>query len=160
MRFTRCTALLALCAVALSLAGCGGGMVRRVSEPTASIQQLSVANDGSWALELRLQNYSSIPMRFDRVALEVTVADQPAGRIEQAVDMSIGPETADVVKLTLQPSSLAKLAVADVLAGHRSLPYALKGTVWATPEEKKQRDFDVDARNTLYPAPGLDGVLR
>lgn len=151
---------LILALFALALAGCGGGMVRRVSEPTASLQQLSVRADGSWSLELRLQNYSSIPMRFDRVALEVLLGEQSAGRIEQAVDLSIGPETADVVQVTLQPSSLAKLTVADVLAGRRSLPYQLKGKVWATPEQKKQREFDLDARNTLSPAPGLDGVLR
>lgn len=151
---------LILALAALALAGCGDGMVRRVSEPTASIQQLSVRADGSWSLDLRLQNYSSIPMRFDRVSLDVLLGDQSAGRLDQAVGISIGPETADVVQLSLQPSSLAKLAVADVLAGGRSLPYALKGKVWATPEEKKQREFDVDARNTLSPAPGLDGVLR
>ncbi|WP_434031418.1 LEA type 2 family protein [[Pseudomonas] boreopolis] len=157
MRFYRS---LILVVVALALAGCGGGMVRRVSEPTASIQQLTVRADGSWSLDLRLQNYSSIPMRFERVSLDVLLSDQSAGKIDQAIGISIGPETADVVQVALQPSSFAKLAVADVLAGRRSLPYELKGKVWATPEEKKQREFDVDARNALSPAPGLDGVLR
>ncbi|MFT4249622.1 MAG: LEA type 2 family protein [Pseudomonas sp.] len=149
-----------LALVTLALAGCGGGMVRRVSEPTASIQQLSVRADGSWSLELRLQNYSSIPMRFERVALDVQLGAESAGRLEQTVGISIGPESADIVQISLQPSSFARLAIADVLAGHRSLPYVLKGKVWATPEEKKQREFDIDARNTLSPAPGLDGVLR
>lgn len=156
MRMSRGLIVLGLLAL---LAGCGGG-VRRISEPAASIQQLSVKADGSWTLDLRLQNYSSIPMRFDRVALDVTVGEQPAGRIEQPVNFSIGAETADVLQVTLQPSSLARITVADVLAGRRSLPYELKGTVWATPEEKKQRDFEVETRNTLSPAPGLDGVLR
>jgi hypothetical protein len=145
---------------ALALTSCGGGMVRRVSEPTASIQQLTVRADGSWSLELRLQNYSSIPMQFDRVSLDVLLGDQSAGKLDQAIGISIGPETADVVQVSLQPSSFAKLAIADVLAGRRSLPYELKGKVWATPEQKKQREFDIDARNTLSPAPGLDGVLR
>ena len=50
--------------------------------------------------------------------------------------------------------------MADALAGGRSLFYELEGTVSATPEEKKQRSFDVKSRNSLNQAPGLPGVLR
>ncbi|MEA9564929.1 MULTISPECIES: LEA type 2 family protein [unclassified Xanthomonas] len=146
-------------ACGLLLSACGGA-VRRVSEPAASIQQLTVRADGSWSVDLRLQNYSSIPMQFERVALEISASDQVAGKLDQAVGISIGPETADVVTVTLQPTSLGRITVADVLAGGRSLPYSLKGTVWATPQDKKQREFAVESRNTLSPAPGLNGVLR
>jgi len=150
---------LLLLAGTLLLASCSSN-VRRVSEPAVSIQQLTVRADGSWSLDLRLQNYSSIPMQFEKVALDVSVGGQPAGRLQQAVNYSIGPETADVVTVAMQPASAAKLTVADVLAGGRSLPYELKGTVTATPEKKKSRDFEVTGRSTLNPAPGLDGVLR
>ncbi|WAW88624.1 LEA type 2 family protein [Xanthomonas citri pv. malvacearum] len=151
--------LLVSLACGLLLSACGGA-VRRVSEPTASIQQLTVRADGSWSLDLRLQNYSSIPMQFERVALEISAGDQLAGKLDQAVGMSIGPETADVVTVAVQPTSLGRIIVADVLAGGRSFPYTLKGTVWATPQDKKQRQFSVESRNTLSPAPGLNGVLR
>jgi hypothetical protein len=50
--------------------------------------------------------------------------------------------------------------VADALAGNRTLAYGLKGTVAATPQEKKQRSFDISSRSTLNQAPGLPGVLR
>ncbi|KLD72554.1 LEA type 2 family protein [Xanthomonas pisi] len=146
-------------ACGLLLSACGGA-VRRVSEPAASIQQLTVRADGSWSVDLRLQNYSSIPMQFERVALEISAGEEVAGKLDQAVGMSIGPETADMVTVTLQPTSLGRITVADVLAGGRSLPYTLKGTVWATPQDKKQREFAVQSRNTLSPAPGLNGVLR
>ncbi|PPU13853.1 LEA type 2 family protein [Xanthomonas arboricola] len=146
-------------ACGLLLSACGGA-ARRVSEPAASIQQLTVRADGSWSVDLRLQNYSSIPMQFERVALEISAGDQLAGKLDQSVGISIGPETADVVTVSVQPTSLGRLTVADVLAGGRSLPYSLKGTVWATPQDKKQRDFSVESRNTLSPAPGLNGVLR
>ncbi|HBK45107.1 MAG TPA: hypothetical protein DDZ67_01455 [Xanthomonadaceae bacterium] len=145
---------------ALALAACNDGVVRRVSEPAASIQQLTVRADGSWAMDLRLQNYSSIPMQFDRVALDVSVGGQAAGKLEQAIAFSIGPETADVVEVVLKPASLARITIADALASRGSLPYELKGKVWATPQDKKQREFEVESRNTLSPAPGLDGVLR
>ncbi|MBC3972393.1 LEA type 2 family protein [Xanthomonas translucens] len=150
--------LLVLCAALL--AACGDGMVRRVSDPAASLQQLTVNMDGSWKVELRLQNYSSITMRYDRVRLDLGVGGAAPGTLQLAPAISIGPETADVVSAALRPSSAARLAVADALAGRRSLDYTLKGSIDATPEQKKQRKFEIDTRNMLNPAPGLDGVLR
>ena len=146
--------------LSLTLAACGGGMVKRVSEPAAGIQQLTVANDGSWDVELRLRNYSSMPMRFDDVSLRIKVGDEAAGTLNAAPGLSIGPESADVIKVRLQPASPARIVVADALAGGRSLFYELEGSVSATPEEKKQRSFDIKSRNSLNQAPGLPGVLR
>lgn len=149
---------LLLCAA--FLAGCGGGPVRRVSPPAASIQQLTVDAGGGWSVDLRLQNYSSIPMRFERISLEATVAGHAAGKLEHAPGLSIGPESADVVTVALQPSAEARIAVADALAGRHALAYTLKGRVDAVPDEGKQQSFDLDARNALNPVPGLPGVLR
>ena len=147
-------------ALSLALASCGGGVVKRVSEPAAGIQQLTVGNDGNWDVELRLRNYSSLPMRFDDVSLKMKVGDETAGTLVAAPGLSIGPESADVVKIRLQPASPARIVMADALAGGRSLFYELEGTVKATPEEKKQRSFEVNSRNSLNQAPGLPGVLR
>ena len=149
-----------LLSISVFLAACGSGLVRRVSEPAASIQQLTVNADGSWSLDLRLQNYSSIPMRFDSADLVITVGDQAAGSLQAAPAISIGPESADVVTLPFKPSAEARMAVADALAGRHSLDYTLKGKLQAVPDEKKSRSFDIDSRNTLNPVPGLDGVLR
>ena len=142
------------------LAGCVGGPVRRVSRPAAQLQQLTVRADGGWDLQLRLQNYSSIPMRFDRVRLALTAAEQAAGDVVATPALDIGPESADVVNVTLQPSTAAKLAVADALAARRGVDYALEGEILATPEKKSQKSFDVEHRSSLNPAPGLPGVLR
>jgi hypothetical protein len=150
--------LLVLCSALL--AACGDGMVRRVSDPAASVQQLTVNMDGNWKVELRLQNYSSIPMRYDSLRLDLGMGGEAAGTLQLAPGISIGPATADVVSVALRPSSAARIAVADALAGRRSLDYTLKGSIDATPEEKKQRKFEIDTRNMLTPAPGLDGVLR
>ena len=151
-------ASLLLCAAVLS--ACSGGPVRRVSAPTASIQQLTVNADGSWSVDLRLQNYSSIPMRFDTVKVEVRVGDQAAGTLQATPGLSVGPESADVVTVPFAPASAARIVVADALAGRRGLPYTLTGSADATPEDARVRSFDIDTRNTLTPVPGLDGVLR
>ena len=156
----RRTSLMALLAMTALLAGCGDGVVRRVSDPAVSVQQLTVKADGHWAVDLRLQNYSSIPMRFDTVEVDVQVGDQEAGKLRATPGLSVGPESADVVTVSFSPSSAGRIVVADALAGRRTLPYTLKGSASATPEEAKQRTFDIDTRNTLNPVPGLDGVLR
>ena len=94
-------ALLLLCAL---LAACSSGPVRRVSEPAANIQQLTVRADGSWMIDLRIDNFSSVPMRFDAVALKLAVAGEDAGTLQGAPALTIGPESADVASLTLAPT--------------------------------------------------------
>ena len=144
----------------LALTACNQGVVKRVSEPAASLQQLTVNADGTWQVALRLQNFSSMPMRFDDVALQLQIGESPAGTLATRPDVSISGVSAEVVNVTLQPSSQARLVVADALAGNRTLAYALEGSVAATPEDRKQRTFQIKSRSTLNQAPGLPGVLR
>lgn len=149
---------LPLCA--LLLAGCASGPVRRVSEPSARIQQLAVRADGSWSAEVRIENFSSVPMRFDALDLALSIGEHAAGRLAAQPALSIGPESADVVTVAIKPQVAAKLAVADALAAGRSVTYTLKGTLDATPDEGKRRSFAFDRTSALSPAPGLPGVLR
>ena len=88
----------------LLLAACSSGPVRRVSEPAVNIQQLTVRADGSWSVDLRIDNFSSVPMRFDRVVLAMTVGGESAGTLQGQPALTIGPESADVATLTLAPS--------------------------------------------------------
>lgn len=148
-----------LAGTAVALTACNT-TVKRVSPPAASVQQLTVGANGNWTLALRLQNFSSMPMTFDSVELQMQVGDQDAGKVSVRPAISIGGVSADVINVELQPSSAARIVVADALAGNRTLGYSLKGTVAATPQEKKQRSFDIDSRSTLNQAPGLPGVLR
>ena len=144
----------------LVLASCSGN-TRRVSPPSAAIQQLTVQANGDWAVDLRLHNFSSIPMRFDSVRLQVSVDEHAAGFLQASPAISIGPTSADVVRVSMKPEGMARIAVADALSGRRSIAYRLEGTVDATPEEaNKPRQFRVDDRSSLNPAPGLEGVLR
>lgn len=146
--------------MAMVLAACASGPVRRISEPSARIQQLTVNADGSWSVDLRLENYSSIPMRFERTELTLEVAGQPAGTLQSSPALDIGPESADVVNVRLSPGVAAKVAAADALAGRRALPYRIEGHIEATPEEARRRTFEIEMRSALNPAPGLPGVLR
>lgn len=144
----------------LLLVACGGGPVRRVSEPAASIQQLTVRADGSWAIELRINNFSSVPMRFDNVGLALVVGTEAAGTVQGQPAITIGPESADIANLTLAPSSAARILVADALAARRTLPYTLKGDIDAAPEDGKSRSYAIERSSSLNPVPGLPGVMR
>ncbi|NUS39637.1 MAG: LEA type 2 family protein [Lysobacter sp.] len=142
------------------LAACSIGPVRRVSEPSANIQQLTVRADGSWSIDLRIDNFSSVPMRFDNVALKLTIGGEDAGKVQGQPALGIGPEAADVASLTLAPSAAAKIVVADALARGRTLDYRLEGTLTAAAENGRARDYDIDRKNALSPVPGLTGAMR
>lgn len=145
---------------ALLLGACSHGPVRRISEPAALIQQLTVREDGRWSVELRIENFSSIPMRFDSVDLALAFGDNEAGHVTAQPAISIGPESADVVTTVFTPQLAGKLAVAEALAGGRGIAYTLSGSITATPDEARQRSFEVKRGSQLNPAPGLPGVLR
>ncbi|HEX2596755.1 MAG TPA: LEA type 2 family protein [Luteimonas sp.] len=151
--------LFALTAAWLLLA-CSTGPVRRVSEPAVNIQQLTVRADGSWSIDLRIDNYSSVPMRFDSATFAMTLGGQAAGTLRGQPALSIGPESADVATLSLAPASAAKIAIADALARNGSIDYALEGTLDAAPENGRVRSYDIKRKNTLSSVPGLAGVLR
>jgi len=144
----------------LTLAACSSGPGKRVSDPAASIQQLTVNADGSWSVDLRLQNYSSIPMHYESASLALTVGDVAAGTLAATPGISIGPESADVITVRHVPSSAARIVIADSLSAGRGLSYSLEGTIDATPEDKKLRTFDVKRSSALSPVPGLPGTLR
>ncbi len=152
------TATLTLCL--LALAGCATGPVKRVSEPTASIQELTVGADGRWTVALRLQNFSSVPMRFDRVALTLRAGTEVAGELLASPALTVGPESADVAVVTLAPSAAARIVIADALADRRGLDYRLEGTIGAAAKDRKVRDYKVKRNSALSPVPGLPGVLR
>lgn len=152
--------LLTLLSVAVLVAACATG-TRRVSEPAASVQQLTVAADGSWSVDLRLQNYSSIPMRFESLQLTLAVAGDAAGTLAQATDLTIGPESADIITIALAPDAAARARIADTLAGNRAIGYRLDGTLLVAPGDRgNARDYTVRRDSTLNPVPGLPGVMR
>jgi len=153
---------LALLLIMLMVTACSrSGPVRRISEPAASIQQLTIATDGGWTLELRLQNFSSIPMRFEKVTLRVHIGEHDAGRLESTSALTVSPESADVLTVSMQPSSAARMFLANTLAGGRGVSYRVEGTLEASPHDRdKPRSYDIRLSSTLNPVPGLPGVLR
>lgn len=149
-----------LAAVVLALAACGGGPVKRVSEPAAGIQQLSVRADGRWDVVVRLDNFSSVPMRFVDANLEIAFDNGAAAKLQAQPGISIGPESADVFTATLTPLPAGRARLASALADGQGVNYTLGGTVEAGPEDGKSRSYRIERKSALAPVPGLPGVLR
>lgn len=146
--------------LALLASACASMGERRVSEPAASIQQLTVDARGHWSIDLRLQNYSSVSMRFESINLPLKMGGVAAGTLAAQPGLSVAAESADIITVRLVPSADARLQVADALASGRSLPYSFEGTVSATPLDAKPRNFSLKRESALSATPGLPGVLR
>lgn len=153
-------AMAAVAVYCVFLAACGSGPVRRVSEPSANIQQLTVRADGGWSVDLRIDNFSTVPMRFDNVSLAMTIGGESAGTLQGRPALSIGPESADVATLAFTPASSAKIVIADALARAHGVDYKLEGTLDAAPENRGMHSYKIKRSNALSPVPGLVGVLR
>ena len=140
-----------------SLIGCASGPKQRINPPVASLQELAVQADGQWRLQLRLQNYSTVATTFTSVQAHLTIAGQDAGDISLAPDLTVGPDSADILPVLLTPSLAAKTAVASALAAGQSVVYVMAGQI-ASSKPKGKHDFHFES--SLNPAPGLRGVLR
>ncbi|MFT4178979.1 MAG: hypothetical protein QM612_05870 [Thermomonas sp.] len=149
-----------LAAFLLLLAGCSSGPVRRVSEPAASIQQLTVRADGGWDVELRLHNYSSMGMRFSMAKLDIAFDNGAAATLAVQPQIDIGPESADVFTATITPLPEGRARIATALADGRGLNYSLTGTLEAAPLDGKPKQYKIKRDSALSPVPGLPGVLR
>lgn len=140
---------LAALALTIFLTACGSGPTRRVHPSTASIQQLSVQADGSWKLDIRIQNFSTMPMRYGALKATVTIAGTDVGEVSITPNMDIVANGGDVVAATLKPS--AKLPASGDFA------YTLKGTI-DTSEPKESFPFERSSR--LSPVPGVPDTYR
>ncbi len=111
--------------------------------------------DGTWKLQLRLQNYSSVSTTFATVEAKIEVAGVAAGSVNVATAIRIGPESADVVETILKPSPAAAQAVAALHAGN--VRYKLAGRIVTS---DPQGEYPYTFEGVLSPVPGLIGVLR
>ena len=144
-----CKPLVALAAT-LMLAACGSGPTKRVSAPTASVQELGVQADGSWRLLVRVQNFSNVSMTFDLLEASLEVDGKEVGNISSAINLDVPPASADVFEATLMPTPTARLDTSD-------FAYQLKGRI--TSSEPKG-DFKFERASRLSPVPGLPGTWR
>jgi hypothetical protein len=153
VKFVPAAALFAL------LAACGsgtGGLPKRINPPVASVQQLRVLPDGRWELELRVQNFSTVPMTFGTLEAQMQVQDINAGAVYTAVNLEIPGQNADVVNVTLSPATAARTLVQGD-AARAGFSYKLTGSFQITEPDKR---FTFERSSRLDPVPGIPNTFR
>lgn len=146
MRRNALRALVAMLAISLAACG-GGGIVKRINPPVASVQQLRVAADGSWSLVVRVNNFSTVPMRFERIDSSLSVAGGASVPVIVSLGFDIPGQSAEVVEATVRGNT--------TIDPSRSFAYRLSGTI-ATSE----KSFDFEKESRLEPVPGIPGEFR
>lgn len=149
-------AALALLLLAV-VAGCASGPPKRVFPPQASLQELRVQPDGQWVASIRIQNFSTVPMRFSRLEATLAVNGAEAARISLDPGLSVGPGSNELVQHVFTPAAGPKAAVDQALASRRAVRYQLTGRI-ASSEPATDHPFEY--QSALDPVPGLTGILR
>lgn len=140
---------LLLAGAALLVVACSSGPVKRVSPPTASIQELAVQSDGSWRLLLRIQNFSNVPMTFSAIKANLNVAGKEVGKISKTMDLDMAGGIADVIEVSLSP------VTATSLTGE--IVYDLKGDI---DSNDPKGSYKFERSSHLSPVPGLPNTWR
>jgi len=143
--------LAVVAALVAVIAACGGGPVKRVSPPTASVQELVVQPDGQWTLTLRVQNFSSVPMTFATLDAKLQITGREVAAVSAALSIEIPRESAEIFTIVITPAPGSTLSAAHDFA------YTLAGTI-STSEPK--RSFPFERTSRLSPVPGLTNTWR
>lgn len=142
--------VITIAALSTLLAACGSGPVKRVSPPTASVQELSLRPDGSWHLKIRVQNFSNVSMTFSAIDAELKIADRAVTPIKTPLKLDIPGETADVFETDITALSGARPDAGD-------FAYTLSGKIFSS---DPKGDFTFERKSRLSPAPGLVDTWR
>jgi hypothetical protein len=144
---------------ALLLAGCTG-VGTKLQPPTASIQQLTVNSDGTWAAIVRFQNYSyDTGMHVYSIDAELTLDDKPAGHIELSPALDIPAMDADIATATFKPDAAGATALAA--AKRNAVQYALKGSLSVGKGTTgSAQSFKLDGKGYMSPVPGVSNIWR
>lgn len=141
--------ILVLVLLAVLLAGCGSGPVRRINPSGVSIQQLALEADGSWRIALRIHNFSTVPMHYDSLTAELSIDGANVGTIRMDPAVEITGNSAEVVETRIQAS-------ASLPAG-RDFAYRLEGTIHA---DEPSESFPFERESRLSPVPGVPNTWR
>src|SRR5690606_35363600 len=103
----------------LVLAACAGGPPKRIFPPQVSLHELKVEADGQWTAQLRIRNFSTVPMHFNRLSATLSIGAEVAGRIEVDPGLGVGPGSSELISHRFSPSPAARAAVDQALAQRR-----------------------------------------
>lgn len=149
----------ALLGAIVSLTGCAS-FGTKLQPPGASIQQLTVQSDGTWAAIVRVQNNSyDTGMHVFAIDATLSLNGKPAGHITISPSLDIPAMDADVATVTLKPDPAGATALDT--AKRNAVAYELKGTLSVAKDAKgKPEPFKLDGNGFISPVPGVSNIWR
>lgn len=158
-RCLRAVAAIGLLAATALLGACTG-VGTKLQPPTASIQQLTVNSDGTWAVVVRFQNYSyDTGMHVYSIDADLNLDGKPAGHVAFSPALDIPAMDADVGTVTLKPDAAGVAALAA--AKRNAVQYELKGTLSVGKGGKGgAQPFKLDGKGYISPVPGVSNIWR
>lgn len=136
-------------ALLLALAGCSNTPARKIHPSTASIQQLAVQPDGEWVVTLRIENFSTVAMHYDRIEARLEIDGVAAGTLAFDPGIDVIANSGDVVETRLRPGLR--------LRADTDFAYRLEGTIHAS---EPRAEFKLDRASRLSPVPGVAATWR
>ncbi len=156
-------AALVVAVVALALAGCGGGgatrtgLIKRINPPSAAIERLNLADDGSTRVALRLHNFSTVPMTYGEIMATIRINGRSAGQLLVNAGIEIPGLSSDVIDIELPIDAQARVEIERAGRAAGAISYGLEGSIQTT-EPAQRFPFLFDSR--LNPVPGRPGEFR
>jgi hypothetical protein len=151
--------LLSLAVVSLAACSAGrtqNGLIRRINPPTAGLDGLSL-QPGAVRVMVRLQNFSTIPMRYGQLDATVRIDGRDAGQLRFVADIEVPGLSSDTVPAELSVDAATRARLDAAAATGRPFDYALAGHI-ETLEPDDRFEFTFDSR--LSPVPGRSGEFR
>lgn len=145
---------------AMLLLGACAGMGTKLQPPTASIQQLTLQSDGSWAAVVRFQNQSyDTGMHVYAIDASLSLDGKPAGHVAISPALDIPAMDADVATATFNPDPASTAALAA--AKGKAVQYELKGTLSVGKgTQGSAQTFKLDDKGFISPVPGVSNIWR
>lgn len=157
------TALCLALAASILLAGCAqqtaSGLRVRINPPGLAVEGLEVLSGRSSAsVRLRLHNFSTVPMRFSRVEVQLSVSGiTPPLTLHTSPDLEIPGLSSEPVALRTELPATWARSLAQASERGTGLAYQLTGTVETTQPSHR---FSVEHEGALSPVPGIPNAFR
>ncbi len=145
-------ALATLALLVFLLAACGSrGPKQRINPPTITMQELRFNDDGSCLLRIRIQNHSTVGMRYTSLRFdELRIDGRELAPLTTTPNLDVPPRTGEPFDHTFDCAGLTSNA--------SELVYSVSGL--ASADQPRNTSFPFRFSSRMLPVPGLSGVYR
>jgi hypothetical protein len=166
MRFpivlSRLTRTLLVFALALNfLYGCGAaqtssGLIARVNPPSMAIQHLKINTPTSASLTLRLQNFSTVPMIFEKTDFQLSLINESLS-LDTSLSLEVPGLSSETTEISIPINEQLSQKILSAYKKNHSVDYTITGHIETSSPSGK---FKLEYESALSPIPGKINEFR